>query len=90
MPLMQHSVTSQAAEAANGGGQLGDKNYVLGDDPEAVNHVALVASKVRPLRSLARVLATGVLFVARTLIRGCDILSTRRFGKPPPKLGPAC
>jgi len=34
---VQHSVTSQPAEAANGGGHMGDKNYVFGDDPEAVN-----------------------------------------------------
>jgi hypothetical protein len=36
-PWVQHSVTSQPAEAANGGGHMGDKNYVFGDDPEAVN-----------------------------------------------------
>jgi hypothetical protein len=35
--LVQHSVTSQPAEAVNGGGHWGDKNYVLGDHPEAVN-----------------------------------------------------
>jgi len=34
---VQHSVTSQPAEAANGGGHMGDKNYAFGDDPEAVN-----------------------------------------------------
>jgi hypothetical protein len=25
------------AEAVNGGGHMGDKNYAFGDDPEAVN-----------------------------------------------------
>ena len=34
---VQHSVTSQPGEAANGGGHMGDKNYVFGDDPEADN-----------------------------------------------------